>query len=110
MNFILLGQCEQCGPPGMGGRCYGPQICCSPQFGCMVGGPTGSACQQETHSPTLCHNNAISCDGSGETGPVNGQCAALGICCTAGEQFERNMDQFVYLTANLIFESLNFSF
>lgn len=28
-----------------------------------------------------------SCDGSAETGPINGQCSALGLCCTPGNNF-----------------------
>lgn len=81
----------------MGGRCFGPQICCSTQFGCLVGTSVTAVCQQEAHSPSLCHNQAASCDGSAETGPINGQCAAVGICCTPGTIFKITIDLTHYV-------------
>ncbi|CAG7716871.1 unnamed protein product [Allacma fusca] len=77
-------QCEQCGPPGSGGRCYGPSICCSPELGCLIATPETYSCQLENRYTTLCQNPGASC--AGPNGDISGgQCGAENICCNSGK-------------------------
>ncbi|XP_021956326.1 oxytocin-neurophysin 1 isoform X2 [Folsomia candida] len=77
-------QCEQCGPPGMNGLCYGPHICCSSELGCLFGTSETLTCFQENLMyNTPCQNPGESCSGNDATNPINGQCATLGVCCSS---------------------------
>ncbi len=69
----------------MNGLCYGPHICCSSE-GCLLGTSETLTCLQENsmHN-TPCQNSGESCSGNDEMNPLNGQCAASGICCSTGE-------------------------
>ncbi|KPL97556.1 vasopressin-like protein [Sarcoptes scabiei] len=69
-------ECIRCGP-GLSGRCYGPSICCSPLFGCNVGGFASSRCALEAFNPMLCSNPGSACGPNGK-----GICAINSTCCT----------------------------
>ncbi|XP_027198804.2 neurophysin 1-like [Dermatophagoides pteronyssinus] len=72
----LIRECTRCGP-SLSGRCYGPNICCSPLTGCNIGGFTAARCSLEAYHPTLCTNPGAVC------GPNRkGICALNATCCT----------------------------
>lgn len=82
-NRKLL-QCTRCGP-ALSGRCFGPNICCSPLTGCSIGGPAASRCALEAYNPHLCTNPGPTC------GPDSkGVCALNSTCCTSGESIQTN--------------------
>jgi hypothetical protein len=72
----------------MKGHCYGPKICCSPEFGCLMGTIETIPCLQENQHSTLCHNPGESCSGNDLSISFNGQCAATGICCSSGKEIQ----------------------
>lgn len=74
-------KCTRCGP-SLSGRCYGPNICCSPLTGCNVGGFTAARCSLEAYHPILCTNPGAVCGPNGK-----GVCALNATCCTNGKYF-----------------------
>lgn len=72
--------CSRCGP-GLVGRCYGENICCSQLFGCSIGGPVAARCSLEAFNPVLCNNPGQAC-GAAE---AKGVCALNSTCCTSGK-------------------------
>ncbi|XP_012939782.1 lys-conopressin preprohormone isoform X1 [Aplysia californica] len=77
MDMQLLGQrqCMACGPDGIG-QCVGPNICCSPHFGCHIGTPETEICQKENQSTSPCSVRGETCGYRD-----SGNCVANGICC-----------------------------
>ncbi|KAH7640650.1 vasopressin-like protein [Dermatophagoides farinae] len=72
----LARECTRCGP-SLSGRCYGPNICCSPLTGCNIGGFTAARCSLEAYHPILCTNPGTVCGPNGK-----GVCALNATCCT----------------------------
>ncbi|XP_076436956.1 terepressin/terephysin-like [Babylonia areolata] len=68
-------QCMSCGPGGVG-QCVGPEICCGPEIGCLMGTAEAEACQKENESAAPCVVSGRHC-GMDNTG----NCVADGICC-----------------------------
>ncbi|KAJ8879137.1 hypothetical protein PR048_019743, partial [Dryococelus australis] len=71
-----LRQSPRCGPAKTG-HCYGADICCGVEMGCVMATVDTLVCQREQMSPEPC------------VGPTvhvpcgrNGKCAAPGVCCT----------------------------
>ncbi|KAM9823492.1 vasopressin-neurophysin 2-copeptin [Syngnathus acus] len=71
-----LRQCMSCGP-GERGRCYGPNICCIDNFGCLLGSPETTHCVEENYLLTPCQAGGRPC------GLEGGHCAASGFCCNS---------------------------
>lgn len=71
-------QCMACGP-GDKGRCFGPNICCGEEIGCMVGTLEALRCLEEDYVPSPCEAGGKPC------GSVAGRCAAPGVCCDSGQ-------------------------
>ncbi|XP_054629145.1 isotocin-neurophysin IT 1-like [Dunckerocampus dactyliophorus] len=71
-----LRKCMSCGP-GDRGRCFGPNICCSEGFGCLLGSAETARCLEENYLLTPCQAGGKPCGSEG------GRCAASGLCCDA---------------------------
>lgn len=78
LTILPFMQCTRCGP-ALSGRCFGPNICCSPMSGCSVGGAMAARCALEAYSPQLCSNPGQTCAANGK-----GVCALNSTCCTSG--------------------------
>lgn len=68
-------ECMKCGPGGLG-QCVGPNICCSPNFGCHIGTRETEVCQLENQSATPCVVSGEVCGARD-----SGNCVADGVCC-----------------------------
>lgn len=75
---MFLPQCMTCGP-GDKGRCFGPNICCGEEIGCLFGTLDAIHCLEEDYVPSPCEAGVKVC-GSGQ-----GRCAAPGVCCDSGQ-------------------------
>nr|ADD24046.1 Oxytocin-neurophysin 1 [Lepeophtheirus salmonis] len=73
-------QCSSCGPNNTG-RCFGPRLCCSSEFGCFVysNDIAKNPCQTEAYDPVPCQNNVKSCSSVLK----NGQCVFDNYCCNS---------------------------
>lgn len=70
-------KCLPCGLNGRG-RCYGPDICCNPDGGCLFKTRETLVCRLEALNPHLCKVPGLPCGSNG-----TGNCGSEGICCTS---------------------------
>ncbi|XP_033016824.1 neurophysin 1-like [Lacerta agilis] len=74
-------KCLTCGPE-MKGHCFGPNICCGDEFGCLIDTPETPRCLEENDMPDPCFSGWKFCHGE------DGGCAVPGTCCTLESCFE----------------------
>ncbi len=62
------------------GTCFGPNICCSSEMGCLINTKESEICKQEDlTSNQPCKTYGKKCDNL-----EYGQCATNGLCCNSG--------------------------
>jgi len=73
----------------LGGKCFGPQICCIPGVGCLMGTRDSLDCYKEDMMTTPCYKPGIECSGKGKGVVIDGQCASDRVCCSTGMHLTR---------------------
>nr|ADK26458.1 oxytocin [Mesocricetus auratus] len=76
---VDIRKCLPCGPNGRG-RCFGPNICCSEELGCLISTLEALPCLEENRLPTPCQSGWKPCRNSG-------YCATQDLCCTTEDCF-----------------------
>ncbi len=61
------------------GTCFGPNICCGQDIGCLIDSPATAACASEDFKNTPCQPHGKECRTLDY-----GRCATNNLCCNPG--------------------------